>query len=149
MTLKMMFTFAAAVMGAIGVANAADPNFDHGTEAVNTCLRLVAEEALPKGKRSVSQQKRIIGLEREAVYAVTLFAGNSYEFPSCAAKHVTDLDLALYDQDGKLVAANVEVDRGPVLTHKPSVTGTHYLVLKLQATENRRGAAVGYVQLYE
>ena len=134
MNLKMMFTSAAALIGAIGVAEAADPNFDHGAEAGNTCLRLVAEEALPQGKRSVSRQKRIIGLDREAVYAVTLFAGNSYEFASCAAKHVTDHDLALYDQEGKLVAANVEVNRGPVLSHQPTVTGTHYLVLSLNCS---------------
>jgi hypothetical protein len=149
MNWKMILTASTALFGVIGIAHGADPNFDFGNDDVDTCLRLLAEEALPQGKRSVSRQIRVVGLDREAVYAVTLFSGNSYEFATCSAKHITDLDLVLYDQEGKLVAAHTEIDRGPVLSHKPAITGTHYLVLTVHDTTNRRGGAVGYVQLYE
>ncbi len=119
---------------------------DAGAAEVDTCLRLVGEEKLPEGLRPVSRQNHSIATGAEEVYAVTLFAGNSYTFATCTAAAITDVDLALYDQSGKLVIAATETDRQPGLVHKPSMTGTHYLVVSNVAGPD---GSVGFVQLYE
>ena len=116
---------------------------------VGTCLRLIAQEKAPEGQRMVSNDIRKLLLTQEAVYSFTLFAGNTYYLLSCSGANVADLDLHLYDQDGKLVTAATEVDRQPALSIKPDKTGTFYLVLKLLDTSDGLPGSVGYVQLYE
>lgn len=116
---------------------------------VGSCLRLVAQEKAPEGLRMVSSDIQTLLLMKEAVYSFTLFAGNSYQLRTCAGANVTDLDVHLYGQDGKLVQAETAVDRQPVITIKPEKTGTFYLVVKLVDTSDAKPGAVGYVQLYE
>ena len=116
---------------------------------VGTCLRLIAQEGSPEGKRMVSADSFSLMLMKEAVYSFTLFAGLSYEINTCAAANVTDLDAYIYDQDGKLVEAKTEMDRQPTFNIKTERTGTYYLVLKLMDTNNQQPGAVGYVQMYE
>ncbi len=116
---------------------------------VGSCLRLVAQEKAPEGLRMVSNDIQTLLLMKEAVYSFTLFAGNSYQLHTCAGPNVTDLDAALYDQDGKLVTGLAEVDRQPVILIQPEKTGTYYLVLKLIDTADSAPGSVGYVQLYE
>jgi len=116
---------------------------------VGACLRLISQEKLPEGKRMVSNDIQTLMSTKEAVYSFTLFKGNSYEIHTCAAANVTDLDVHLYDQAGKLLEAKTEVDRTPTLSVKPERTGTYYLVLKLLGTSDQQPGAAGYVQLYE
>ncbi len=116
---------------------------------VGSCLRLLAQEKAPEGLRMVSSDIKTLLLMKEAVYSFTLFAGNSYQLHTCAGANVTDLDVHLYGQDGKLVQAETAVDRTPVITIKPEKTGTFYLVVKLLDTADAAPGAVGYVQLYE
>ncbi len=116
---------------------------------VGSCLRLIAQEKAPEGKRMVSMDHKGVMLMQEAVYSFTLFKGLDYEIRTCAAANVTDLDLHLYDQDGKLVQAETAVDREPSISIKPDKTGTYYLVLKMLDTNNAQPGHVGYIRLYE
>ncbi len=116
---------------------------------VGACLRLIAQEKLPEGQRMVSNDIQTLMLTKEAVYSFTLFKGNSYVIQTCAGGNVTDLDVHLYDQAGKLLEAKTEVDRTPTIELEPDKTGTYYLVLKLLDTGDQQPGAVGYVQLYE
>lgn len=116
---------------------------------VGSCLRLVAQEKAPEGLRMVSSDIQTLLLMKEAVYSFTLFAGNSYQLHTCAGANVTDLDIHLYGQDGKVVQVQTAVDRQPVIAIKPEKTGTFYLVVKLIDTSDAKPGAVGYVQLYE
>ena len=135
-----------AILALFALPAAADP----AQEAeVGSCLRLVAQEKAPEGLRMVSSDILTLLLMKEAVYSFTLFAGNSYQLHTCAGANVADLDVHLYDQDGKLVQAETAVDRQPSITIKPEKTGTFYLVVKLVDTTDARPGAVGYVQLYE
>ncbi|MDP7111973.1 MAG: PPC domain-containing protein [Myxococcota bacterium] len=116
---------------------------------VGACLRLIATERMPEGLRQVSSDLKTLLLMKESVYSFTLFAGNSYQIHTCAGPNVTDLDTYLYDQAGKLLQAQADVDRSPSLTIKPETTGTYYLVIKLLDTGDAKPGSVGYVQLYE
>jgi len=116
---------------------------------VGSCLRLQALEKAPEGQRRVSSDIQTLLLMKEAVYSFTLFAGNTYGLHTCAGANVADVDIHLYDQDGKLVEAQTEVDRQPSIQFKPERTGTYYLVVKLIDTTDALPGAVGYVQLYE
>jgi hypothetical protein len=116
---------------------------------VGSCLRLVAQEKAPEGLRMVSNDIQTLLLMKEAAYSFTLFAGNAYQLHTCAGANVTDLDAALYDQNGKLLVGLSEVDRQPVILFTPEKTGTYYLVLKLIDTADGKPGSLGYVQLYE
>jgi len=140
-TIVLLF---AATLVLIAPPAAADDEAELGA-----CLRLISQEKLPEGKRMVSNDIQTLMSTKEAVYSFTLFKGNSYEIHTCAAANVTDLDVHLYDQAGKLLEAKTEVDRTPTLSVKPERTGTYYLVLKLLGTSDQQPGAAGYVQLYE
>lgn len=116
---------------------------------VGACLRLIATERMPEGLRPVSSDLKTLLLMKESVYSFTLFAGNSYQIHTCAGPNVTDLDTYLYDQAGKLLQAQTDVDRSPSVNIKPETTGTYYLVVKLLDTGDAKPGSVGYVQLYE
>ena len=116
---------------------------------VGSCLRLLAQEKAPEGLRMVSSDIQTLLLMKEAVYSFTLFAGNTYSLKTCSGANVADLDIHLYNQDGKLIDAKTEVDRQPSISIKPEKTGTYYLVLQLVDTTDALPGSVGYVQLYE
>ncbi len=139
----------ATLLIALPLVLVASPAVADDEAEVGACLTLIATEKMPEGLRQVSSDLKTLLLMKEAVYSFTLFAGNSYQMHTCAGPNVTDLDAHLYDQTGKLVQAQTEVDRGPSLSIKPETTGTYYLVLKLLDTGDAKPGSVGYVQLYE
>lgn len=82
-------------------------------------------------------------------YLVTLYAGNDYQFTACADGNSGNLDLLLYDRDGRVVARDETKGREPQFTYKPTTTATFYVVLYAQKSERPSeptgvGLAVSY-----
>ena len=85
----------------------------------------------------------------ERVYLLTLLAGNEYLVQGCGDDDVSDLDLFLYDSDGKVVAMDSTDDREPTLSFKPATTDTYYLTLSLGSmAEGKTEAGVAMALLY-
>jgi hypothetical protein len=82
-------------------------------------------------------------------YLVTLYAGNEYQFSACADSNSANLDLLLYDRDGRVVARDESKGREPQFTYKPTATATFYVVVYAQKSERPAdptgvGLAVSY-----
>jgi hypothetical protein len=103
-----------------------------------TCLRTKVWDGYAEGwgVRTLTSSALADGATRN--YLVTLYQGNEYRVRTCADEAISDLDVLLYDVDGKVVQRDSTTDREPELTFKPPVTGTYYVVLY-----NRQSSGTG------
>lgn len=65
-------------------------------------------------------------------YLVTLYAGNEYLIQGCADANTDNLDILLYDLDGRIVARDDSKGREPSFHFEPQDTTTYYVVLYAQ-----------------
>lgn len=63
------------------------------------------------------------------VFQVILYAVNEYRIQGCGDKNAIDVDLVLYDEEGKEIARDDSVNREPILTVTPEKTATFYVLL--------------------
>ena len=82
-------------------------------------------------------------------YMVTLYAGNEYQIQACGDGNVSNLDLLLYDLDGRIVARDDSTNREPKFTYKPKTTSTYYVVVYGQKlVDASKPAGVGVAVSY-
>jgi len=78
-------------------------------------------------------------------YLVTFYKGNEYQVQACGDAAANNLDLVLYDLNGKIVHRDESKDQQPVLKIKPEKTATYYIVVharSLNEGKNESGISV-------
>jgi len=98
-----------------------------------TCVRNMVWDAYPEGwaVRTITTAK--LAEMEHRIYMLTLYAGNDYRVIACGDKTMVNVDLVLYDSDGRLILQDQVADRQPILTYKPESTDTYYVAV--HATE--------------
>ena len=105
-----------------------------------TCVRNMVWDAYPEGwaVRTITTAK--LGEMEHRIYMLTLYAGNEYRIIACGDKTMVNVDLVLYDSDGRLILQDPNADRQPILNYKPESTDTFYVAV--HATERvKKGKA--------
>lgn len=98
-----------------------------------SCVRNMVWDAYPEGwaVRTITTAK--LSEMEHRIFMLTLYAGNEYRLMSCGDKTMANVDLVLYDADGRLIVQDQNRDRQPTLNYKPEVTDTFYVAV--HATE--------------
>jgi hypothetical protein len=130
-----------ALLGGDGVALA-----DKGP--ADNCVRSKVWEAYPQGwaVRTITHASLEEGEHR--IYMLTLYAGNEYRVMACGDNTMENLDLVIYDADGKLVTQDATTDRQPVLEYKPTATDTFYVAIHaVTRSDKTKGQGKGEIAL--
>ncbi len=115
-----------------------------------TLLRTKVWDAYPQGwgLRTLSSTTLAAGATRS--YLVTLYTGNEYRLLGVGDDGVKNLDLYLYDLDGKVVTQDNTDNREPLIEYKPTVTATYYIVLHTRALlDGKSDAGVAMAVTYK
>ncbi len=100
------------------------------------------------GVRTITSTTLHVGKTKN--YLVTLYAGNRYRIEACGDEAAANLDILLYDTDGKLLLRDETSDRQPRIEYVPTATSTFYVVLYLRGTKEARSeAGVGMAVVYK
>jgi hypothetical protein len=78
-------------------------------------------------------------------YLVTFYPNKEYQIQTCADASVKDLDVVIYDLEGKVQKRDSTNDREPVVTFKTDKIATYYVVVhakQLAAGQTKAGVAV-------
>ncbi len=120
---KALFGLVAGLTLAAGTAAWADQ------DDADTCVRSKVWEAYPEGWAVRTITKTELAEAEHRIYLLTLYAGNEYRFLGCGNKSLSNVDLVLYDADGRLVVQDQTEDRQPEVTYRPTTTDTFYLAV--------------------
>jgi hypothetical protein len=110
---------------ALTVAGAAIADQDEA----DTCVRSKVWEAYPEGWAVRTITKASLAETEHRIYLLTLYAGNEYKFLGCGDKSLVDVDLVLYDADGRMLVQDQTESRQPEVDFRPSSTDTFYLAV--------------------
>lgn len=128
----------------LSTAVAADEN------QAETLLRTKVWDAYPQGWGLRTMSSTTLGGGATRSYLVTLYAGNSYRLLGVGDDGVKNLDVYLYDLDGKVVASDGTDSREPVIEFKPQSTATYYIVLHARTlVEGKADAGVAMAVTYK
>ncbi len=98
-------------------------------DEADSCVRSKVWEAYPEGWAVRTITKANLGETEHRIYLLTLYAGNEYKFLGCGDTSLTDVDLVLYDADGRMLVQDQTEDRQPEVEFRPSSTDTFYLAV--------------------
>ena len=118
----ILFTAAVCLLGDTASARAQD----EWTQQVNRLLEQAASIATNQGMRRTHTP--YIGSLRSGAstnHSVQLNGGTSYSLIGVCDNDCSDLDLRLYDPNGREVASDVLTDDKPVVSWTPRRTGTY------------------------
>jgi hypothetical protein len=118
--------------------------------AAETCLRTKVWDSYAEGYgvRTMTSTSLASGATRN--YLVTLYKGNEYQIRTCGDDLVKNLDVYLYDLNGKVIAQDATVDREPAFGYKPEATGTYYIVVHArELTDATKEAGVAMAVTYK
>lgn len=114
----------------------------------DNCVRSKVWEAYPQGwaVRTITHSNLDEGEHR--IYLLTLYAGNEYRILACGDNTLENIDLVIYDADGKLVIQDTTTDKQPVVEYKPVNTDTYYVAVHaVSRSEKAKGQGKGAVAL--
>ena len=94
-----------------------------------SCVRTMVWDAYPEGWAVRTITNTQLAEVEHKIYMLTLYAGNEYRLVACGDKTMANVDLVLYDADGRLLLQDQEANRQPVLTFKPDDTDTFYVAV--------------------
>jgi hypothetical protein len=121
-------------------------------DEADTCVRSKVWEAYPEGWAVRTITKSSLAETEHRIYLLTLYAGNEYKFLGCGDTTLTNVDLVLYDADGRMLVQDQTEDRQPEVSFRPTATDTFYLAVhaaKLaEGTEVGRKASVSTAVTY-
>ncbi len=140
-------TRALTALLALSVAGVAIADQDEA----DSCVRSKVWEAYPEGWAVRTITKANLGETEHRIYLLTLYAGNEYKFLGCGDTSLTDVDLVLYDADGRMLVQDQTEDRQPEVEFRPSATDTFYLAVhaaKLAEPEAGKKASVATAVTY-
>jgi hypothetical protein len=125
---KILFGTATCALLAIGALATSMVRAEERGPA-ESCIRSKVWEAYPQGwsVRTITHAELDEGEHK--IYLLTLYSGNDYQILACGDDTMTNVDLVLYDADGKLIIQDNTTDRQPVIRYKPTGTDTFYVAL--------------------
>jgi hypothetical protein len=94
-----------------------------------TCLRTKVWAGYTDGWGVRTMATATLVQDDTSSFLVTLYRGNEYQIQTCGDEGIKNLDVYLYDLDGKLVARDSSADREPSIATRPEATSTFYVVL--------------------
>jgi hypothetical protein len=118
-------------------------------EDAEVCLRTKVWDGYSEGWAIRTMTSATVENGATRNYLVTLYAGNEYQIQACADENSRNVDVLLYDLEGRIVARDDTQDREPSLTFTPTDTATYYVVLyaqKLAVPET--GTGIGLAVTY-
>ncbi|MFH1467052.1 MAG: hypothetical protein ABIO70_21900 [Pseudomonadota bacterium] len=98
-------------------------------DEADTCVRSKVWEAYPEGWAVRTITKSSLAETEHRIYLLTLYAGNEYKFLGCGDNALTNVDLVLYDADGRMLVQDQTEDRQPEVSFRPTTTDTFYLAV--------------------
>ncbi len=101
-------------------------------EEALSCVKTQVWESYKEGWALRTMRGAKLSLDDRRTSMVSLYPGRAYRFLACGTESIGDLDLVLYDLDGKVVARDTTVDRRPQLDVTDKV-GTYYLVVHVRS----------------
>lgn len=93
------------------------------------CLRTKIWDSYGDGWQVRASTSTEIAFGYTHFYRVSLLKGRTYRVITCAGENVTNLDVLLYDHEGRVVLRDESEDREPNVIYKPERTGVHYVLL--------------------
>ena len=121
-------------------------------DEADTCVRSKVWEAYPEGWAVRTITKASLGETEHRIYLMTLYAGNEYKFLGCGDQTMANVDLVLYDADGRLLVQDQTEDRQPVVAFRPATTDTFYLAVHavkvVEGTEAGKKASIATAVTY-
>ena len=135
----MIKTFLALALLALPQVASADEN------EAEACLRTKVWDGYADGWAIRTMTKETLKNGATESYLVTLYKGNEYQIQACGDSASANLDLLLYDLNGKVIQKDNTKDKQPVLSIKPEKTATFYVVVharSLNAGQENTGFSV-------
>jgi hypothetical protein len=118
--------------------------------AAETCLRTKVWDSYADGWGVRTMTSTSLGQGATRNYLVTLYKGNEYQIRTCGDELVKNLDVYLYDLNGKVIAQDATEDREPSFGYKPDATGTFYIVVHArELTDATKEAGVAMAVTYK
>ena len=118
-------------------------------KAAEECVQTKVWEAYAEGWGVRTLTGSTIDAGKTRNYLVTLYAGNEYEVKTCGDDGVKDLDVLLYDTDGKVLVKDEDVGRQPSIKFTPKATSTYYVVLYLKDAGQQKQASAAMAVVYK
>ena len=105
-----------------------------------SCLRTKVWEGYADGwkLRTMSTSKLEEGSTRN--YLVTFYPNKEYKLSACGDDKGGDLDLLVYDLQGKVVERDPTTDRQPELTFQTDKASTYYIVVHARDVVDKGGS---------
>lgn len=94
-----------------------------------TCLRTKVWEGYSDGWAIRTMTTATLDPGATRNYLVTFYPGKEYQVQTCGDDAVKDLDVVLYDLEGKVVKRDSTSDREPMLTFSSDKIATYYIVV--------------------
>lgn len=105
-------------------------------EEAETCVQAKVRDSYAQGWSVRTTTTASLGQGDREVYVLTLHSGNSYRVLACADQQIEDVDIVVYDADGKPVASDQSHDREPVVEIVPPTTGKYYVAVFASAVKD-------------
>lgn len=110
-----------------------------------TCLRTKVWDGYADGWgiRTMTTAALEAGATRN--YLVTFYPNKEYQIQTCGDAATKDLDVVIYDLEGKVQKRDTTSDREPIVTFKSDSIATYYVVVhakQLEAGQSKAGVAV-------
>ena len=97
--------------------------------AAEECIRAKVADSYAEDWQLRTQSTTVLDYGGARHYQTTLLKGHTYNVLTCADDNVRDLDIILYDKDGKIVVRDTLDNREPTLKFIPAVTSTYFVTL--------------------
>lgn len=101
-------------------------------EEALACVKTKVWESYKDGWALRTMRSSMMGLDEQRTSLVTLYAGRSYRFQVCGTEGIGDVDIVMYDLDGKVVVRDSTTDRQPVFEVNDKV-GNFYVVVHVRS----------------
>lgn len=126
-------------------AELADDDEDPRIADARCCMGAKAWEASESGWGSPKAEDFLLEPGKYEKISFSAIKGMTYRFEACGDASVRELDLILYDKEGKELLRDEQEGREPIFTWTAPSSGARYLVVYLRETA---GGAPGGVSQY-
>ncbi len=110
--------------------------------AVDNCVREKIWNAYPQGWAVRTISKARLSETEHRIYLMTFYKEHQYQILACGDKSMKNVDLVLYDADGRLVVQEDSQDRQPVINFQPTQTDTYYLAVHaMERVQAKKGSS--------
>lgn len=134
---------------ALAALTFAAPAYADATEQAEACVRTKVYSAYEDGWSLRTLQSTTRDRDDHKIWPTTLVAGLTYRVIACGQEGVTDVELVLYDGDGKLIEADASTARDASLELKVASTGGFYIAAKTAGGEGDGPTAIAVGVIYK